>query len=114
MADIDQYIVRSARNDAAHEPFEVGTVQWVRRFGEGGRDSLGCGFWRVSPTDAPEPLELFFEGDETILLLEGAIRVEPRVGDSFTLTAGHAASFNKGSRARWTILEPTLEYFVYS
>lgn len=114
MTDTTQHIVHGERDDSAHEPFELGTVQWIRRFGEGDREHLASGFWRVSPAEAPEPFDLVSEGDETILILEGAIRIEPADGEPFTLTPGHAASFNKGSRARWTILEPTVEHFVYS
>lgn len=107
-------VFHGERDDRATEPFEVGTVQWVRRFGEGGRDGLACGFWHVSPDDAPEPFELVSEGDETVLILEGAIRIEPADDEPFTLTPGHSASFNDGVKVRWTILEPTVEYFVYS
>lgn len=109
-----QYIVNGERDDSAHEPFELGTVQWIRRFGEGDREQLASGFWKVSPPDAPEPFDLVSEGDESILIIEGAIRIEPAGGEAFTLRAGSSASFNSGSRSRWTILEPTVEYFVYS
>lgn len=30
------------------------------------------------------------------------------------LTAGSMASLSKGAMTRWTILEPTIEFFVYS
>lgn len=109
-----EYIAHGTRNDASHEPFEIGTVQWIRRPGEGDRESLSCGFWKVTPEQAPESFDLVSHGDETVLILEGAIRVEPATGEPFTLTAGSSASFNDGSRSRWTILEPVIEYFVYS
>ncbi len=109
-----EYITNGVRDDSKHEPFELGTVQWVRRPGEGDRESLSCGYWKVSPEDAPEPFDLVSHGDETILILEGKIRIEPADGEPFVLTAGSSASFNDGSRSRWQILEPVLEWFVYS
>lgn len=109
-----QFIARGQRNDALHEPFEVGTVQWIRRPGEGDREALSSGFWKVTPEQAPEPFDLVTEGDETILILEGAIRIEPEEGEAITLRVGSSASLNDGTRSRWTILEPTVEFFVYS
>lgn len=109
-----EYISHGHRDDSAQEPFELGTVQWVRRPGEGDRAGLSSGFWHVSPEQAPEPFDLVSHGDETILILEGSIRIQPADGEEFTLTAGSSASFNDGSRARWTILEPVVEFFVYS
>lgn len=109
-----QFIAHGARDDSRHEPFEVGTVQWIRRPGEGDRGALSCGFWKVSPEQAPEPFDLVTEGDETILILEGAIRIEPEDGEAIILREGSTASLNDGTRSRWTILEPTVEYFVYS
>lgn len=108
------YITHGVRDDSKQEPFELGTVQWIRRPGEGDREGLSCGYWKVTPEQAPEPFDLVSHGDETIMLLEGAIRIEPVDGEPFTLTAGSSASFNDGSSSRWTILEPVLEWFVYS
>lgn len=108
------YISHGARDDAKHEPFELGTVQWLRRPGDGDRTGLSSGFWKVTPDEAPEPFDLVSHGDETIFILEGAIRIEPADGEAFTLTAGSSASFNDGTRSRWTILDPVLEFFVYS
>jgi uncharacterized cupin superfamily protein len=97
-----------------NEPFELGQVQWVRRFGEGGRPDLACGYWHVTPGEAPEPFDLVIHADETISLVEGHLRIEVEGGDSHDLTAGCAASFNKGARTRWEVVAPTVEFFVYS
>ncbi len=109
-----EFVSHGQRDDDLREPFEVGTVQWLRRPGEGERDGLSSGFWHVTPDEAPEPFDLVSHGDETILILEGAIRIEPEDGEAFTLTAGASASLNDGTRSRWTILEPVVEFFVYS
>lgn len=111
---MSNYITHGMRDDNQLEPFEVGQVQWIRCPGEGDREALSCGFWHVTPDDAPEPFDLVSHGDETIFLLQGAIRIEPEGGEEFTLTAGCTASFNDGARSRWTILESVVEHFVYS
>ena len=46
--------------------------------------------------------------------IEGHLRIEVEGGDVHELTAGGAASFNKGARTRWAVLAPTVEFFVYS
>ncbi|MGX9901160.1 FAD-dependent oxidoreductase [Arthrobacter sp. SA17] len=43
-------------------------------------------------------------------LVEGHLRVEVEGGDSYDLTAGCAASFNKGARTRWEVLASTVEF----
>jgi hypothetical protein len=97
-----------------YEPFEMGVVQWIRRFGDGDRPQLASGFWHITPEQAPEPFDLVSEGDETIHILEGRLRVEVDGGQVHELGAGSVASFNKGIHSRWTVLEPTVEFFVYS
>ncbi len=97
-----------------NEPFELGQVQWVRRFGDGERAPLACGFWHVTPDEAPEPFDLLIEADETITILEGHLTIEIAEGETYDLTPGGAASFNKGAKTKWTVHEPTVEFFVYS
>lgn len=99
---------------SAAEPFEVGTVQWTRRPGEGDRDSLSSGIWFISPEETPGPMRVVGHADETVYILEGHLRVEVEDGDTFELTAGSVATFNKGTAALWTVLAPTVEFFVYS
>lgn len=96
------------------QPFEVGQVQWLRQPGDGGRDQLVAGFARVSPADAPEPIEMVVHADETLFILEGHLRIEVIGGETLDLTSGTTASFNAGTQTRWTVLEPTVEFFVYS
>lgn len=95
-------------------PFELGSVQWIRKFGEGDREALACGYWHVTPEEAPEPFDLLIEADETIAIIEGHIAIEVEGGGIYDLTPGGAASLNKGAQTKWTVLEPTVEFFVYS
>lgn len=107
--------INSGRLDrSAAERFEVGTVQWTRRPGEGERDTLSAGFWFISPDETPGPMEVVGHADETVYIVEGHVTIEPRGGDVIDLTAGSTASLNKGAPAVWTVLEPTIEFFVYS
>ena len=96
------------------EPFEVGTVQWVRRPGSGNRDELSWGFWFITPGQAPEPMLVVGHADETVYIVEGHVRIEVEGQDAIELRPGGAASLNKGVPATWTVLEPTVEFFVYS
>ncbi|MGN7199699.1 cupin domain-containing protein [Arthrobacter sp. SAFR-044] len=114
MSTVPAFTTASFLDPGKNEPFELGHVQWVRRFGEGDRPALACGYWHVTPTEAPEPFDLVMEADETIHILDGHLRIEVEDGDTYDLTAGGAASFNKGARTRWAVLAPTVEFFVYS
>ncbi len=114
MTTAPAFSTSSTLDPARNEPFELGQVQWVRRFGEGGRGALACGYWHVNPSEAPEPFDLLMEADETIHIVDGHLRIEVEGGDAYELTAGSSASFNRGVRTRWTVLAPTIEFFVYS
>ncbi|GAA1632128.1 cupin domain-containing protein [Georgenia ruanii] len=107
-------VFHATHDPAALEPFEVGTVQWLRRPGDNGNEALSAGIWTVSPDDAPEPFDLPIEEDETVYIVSGHLRIEVQGGDAFDLTAGSMASFSRGAMTRWTVVEPTVEFFVYS
>ena len=66
------------------------------------------------PRRRPSRLTCVIHADETISIVEGHLRIEVEGGDTYDLTAGGAASFNKGARTRWAVLAPTVEFFVYS
>ncbi|XTP38420.1 cupin domain-containing protein (plasmid) [Mycobacterium sp. TJFP1] len=69
--------------------------------------SLLTGIWSASPST----LEMAFEGDETIVVLEGSAHVT--VGDiDVFLSPGTTASFKPGGRAMWHIPEPFKQFFV--
>lgn len=108
------HVFHTDHTETQYEPFEVGQVQWLRRNGDGGNEALASGIWHVTPTDAPEPFDLPIEEDETIYIVSGHLHIEVLDGDSFDLKAGSMASFSKGAKTRWTVVEPTVEFFVYS
>ncbi|HWU32024.1 MAG TPA: cupin domain-containing protein [Humibacter sp.] len=114
MSSVTDYVTRGVLDHTAAEPFEVGTVQWIRRPGEGDRDQLAAGYWFISPEQAPGPMEVTGHADETVHILEGRLTVEVQGGPTLELRAGSSASLNKGVTARWTVHEPTVEFFVYS
>ncbi|GAA1125157.1 hypothetical protein GCM10009670_15800 [Citricoccus alkalitolerans] len=104
-----------AHHDAtAFEPFDLGNVQWLRRPGDNGNEALSAGIWQVSPEEASDPFDLPIEQDETIYIVSGHIRIEVTDGPTHDLTAGSMASLSRGAMTRWTILEPTVEFFVYT
>lgn len=109
-----QHVFHSEMNHQFSEPFEAGQVQWLRKPGDGERGELSCGLWTVTPEDAPEPTDLEIHQDETLYIVSGHLRVEVLGGQTLELTEGSMASFNQGAKTRWTVLKPTVEFFVYS
>ena len=107
-------VFHAQHDPAAFEPFELGTVQWLRRPGDNGNEELSAGIWQVSPEEAPEPFDLPIGEDETVYIVSGHLRIEVQDGDTLDLTAGSMASLSQGAMTRWTVLEPTIEFFVYS
>jgi uncharacterized cupin superfamily protein len=107
-------VFHAHHDDNAFEPFELGKVQWLRRPGDNGNEALSAGLWKVTPEEAPEPFDLPIHQDETICIVSGHLRIEVHGGDTFDLPAGAMASLSKGANTRWTVLEPTIEFFVYS
>jgi uncharacterized cupin superfamily protein len=99
---------------ALREPFEVGQVQWLRKPGDGDRPGLMAGFWSVTPEEMPAGTPHEFPFDETIYVVEGAMRIEVDGGEAIELAEGDSASFNKGTKVAWTIHRPVTEFFVYS
>ena len=110
----DNFTVTGSLDRSAAVPFEVGVVQWVREPGQGERGELSAGFWFITPEEAPGPMVVVGHADETVHIVEGRVRIEPEGQDAVELTAGSVASFNKGVPVTWTVLEPTVEFFVYS
>ena len=107
-------IFHSQLDEAKFEPFESGVVQWLRRPGDSGNENLSAGIWKVTPEDQPDPVDVPVTRDETIYIVSGHLHVELEDGELLDLSAGSMASLSKGSKTRWTVLEPTVEFFVYS
>ncbi|WP_454698282.1 cupin domain-containing protein [Arthrobacter humicola] len=107
-------VFHAQHTDAAFEPFELGKVQWLRRPADNGNDALSSGIWKITPAEAPEPFDLPIDQDETIYIVSGHLRIDVKGADTFDLTTGSMASLSKGAMTRWTVLEPTIEFFVYS
>ncbi|HWH25301.1 MAG TPA: cupin domain-containing protein [Pseudolysinimonas sp.] len=107
------FAVSTSRDATAAEPFAAGTIQWLRRAGEGGRETLSAGYWFVTPTDLPPKFELPIPVDETIYIVEGRILIEVD-GVEHDVRAGGSLSVNAGATTLWTVLEDTIEFFVYS
>lgn len=99
---------------AAAGPFEVGTVQWVREFGSADRPELAAGYWYVTPEQAPETFPLTAALDESFHVLSGRVRIEFVGADTVELAEGDSISYNRGAEMLWTVLEPTVKFFVYS
>lgn len=114
MSAMTPFVTHDTLDQAAAEPFEVGTVQWIRRPGDGERSDLAAGYWFVTPEEAPTAMSVTGEADETVHVLKGHLTIAVEGGASFDLRAGSSASLNKGVTALWTVREPTVEFFVYS
>ena len=108
------YVTGGRLDSALAQPFEVGTVQWVRRPGSGDRETLASGFWFITPEQSPDPMLVIGHADECVYIVEGRVRIQVSGQEPLELSAGATASINKGVPVTWTVLEPTVEFFVYS
>jgi uncharacterized cupin superfamily protein len=114
MSSSTGFTALGAVDESKSEPFEVGRVQWLRRPGDGGRDDVSAGFWFVTPEDAPAPFDVPSEADETIALLQGHLRIALQDGTVYDVVPGTSVAIDKGVTATWTVLEPSVEFFVYA
>ncbi|WP_111510101.1 cupin domain-containing protein [Mycobacterium kyogaense] len=89
--------------------FDAGVVNWLRQ-----DDQVVSGFWRCTPEEQPDVYEATFATNETVYIIEGRVEVEVVGGPVLDLAAGDSASFVKGTVGRWRVIEPVLEFFVYS
>ncbi|MEX5269808.1 cupin domain-containing protein [Kocuria sabuli] len=114
MPEVTSAVFHADSEATPAEPFEVGTVRWLRKPGQGGREALSAGIWEVAPAQAPEAFDLPIHQDESIYIVSGHLRIDVQGGDTLELTAGSMASFTEGAMTRWQVLEPTVEFLVYS
>jgi uncharacterized protein len=84
-------------------------VHWLREEGSDGATLMAGVF-----TAQPSRFRYAFEIDETIHVLAGRVRIELDSSEVVELRPGDIASFPKGERATWEILEPLREFFVLS
>ena len=107
---------RTAVGAAAWEPCvtsdgrTIGEAEWLRRRADGGWSHTAM-LWRCDPMT----FDYVFPGDESFLVVSGAVRIELEDGDeTVELRAGEVASFPKGTRSVWTIEEPLVKFTVVS
>lgn len=103
------------RSDPDHtEEYIFGRIQWLRQSGDGDRENLSAGIWRVTPDELPARTPHEVPADKTIYIIAGSTRIEIEDGPTYELSEGSMASFNRGTRTVETVLRPLTEFFVYS
>lgn len=102
---------RTARPDdpgVTHEEQDF-PVKWLRERSPGHEGMpLAAGLLLMKPC----VLDFTFVGDETILLVSGAIDVTDGDGNLAELRTGDMAYFAAGTRTTWTVVEPSVELFT--
>jgi uncharacterized protein len=88
----------------------IGEAEWLRRRTEPGASHTSM-LWRCNPMT----FEYTFPGDESFIVLAGAVRIEFTDEETMLeLHAGDVASVPKGTRSIWTVLEPIEKFTVVS
>jgi uncharacterized cupin superfamily protein len=95
------------------EPYEAGRVFWLRKDSIEGR-GVWAGIWEVRPDELEAGAMHESTHDESFHILEGSVRIEIVDGPTLELGPGSIASLRRGTRARWTVLAPLREFFVYA
>jgi uncharacterized protein len=110
-----EQVRRTSVGAAAWEPCitsdgrRIGEAEWLRRRGEGAWSHTAM-LWRCEPMS----FEYNFAGDESFLVISGVVRVALKDGETIELRTGDVASFRKGTRSVWTIVEPLEKFTVVS
>lgn len=111
MTDDTEYAWRSNTQPAVYEPFigptgeAVGEVAWLRRSED---PQLLTGMWRCEPRQLDYP----FNTDETFVVTKGHLRVAVDGGPTLELKSGDTASFLKGTKSVWTVIEAVEKFFI--
>jgi uncharacterized cupin superfamily protein len=106
-----EYAWRSSTQPEEYEPFighdgeAVGEVSWLRRSDD---PQLLTGMWRCEPSEFDYP----FTADETFVVTTGHLRVAVDGGSTLELKSGDTASFVKGTRSVWTVIEAVEKFFI--
>jgi len=88
----------------------IGDAEWLRRRTDPGWSHTAM-LWRCEPMT----FDYTFRGDESFLLVSGAVRIDLKdTGDAVLLESGDVASFPKGTRSIWTIVKPLVKFTVVS
>jgi uncharacterized cupin superfamily protein len=101
----------------------IDTDEWTKDPDVGGSahllfeedDGTTAGLWRADPDDAPGPApDVEIPLRETVLVLEGQVRVRVDGRPPLELTVGDFASFPKGALIGWDPSHDCKVFWVYS
>ena len=87
----------------------LGEAQWLRRRTDDGWSHTAM-LWRCEPMT----FDYVFPGDESFLIVAGLVRIQLEDGVTVELGKGDVASFPKGTRSVWTVVEPIVKFTVVS
>jgi uncharacterized protein len=88
----------------------IGDAEWLRRRSDGTFSHTAM-LWRCDPMT----FDYDFSGDESFLVISGIVRIALKDGgETIELRAGDVASFQKGTRSVWTIVERVEKFTVIS
>jgi uncharacterized protein len=109
-----EHVRRSSFGAAAWEPCvtsdgrTIGEAEWLRRRVADNWSHTAM-LWRCDP----RVFDYEFPGDESFIIVSGAVRIQLTDRDeTIELRAGDVASFAKGTRSMWTVLEPLEKFSV--
>jgi uncharacterized protein len=88
----------------------IGDAEWLRRRTDDGWSHTAM-LWRCDPMS----FDYEFSGDESFIIISGSVRIKLEPGaETIELKKGDVASFPKGTRSVWTIVEPLEKFTVVS
>lgn len=90
-----------------------GEVHWIRNAGQDGVDTR-TGIWRADERTMPQDLDVVFAGAETIYMIEGELHiVDVRSSETFVLTPGNIASFDRGTPTIWRRISSSIKTLMF-
>jgi uncharacterized cupin superfamily protein len=90
-------------------PLGDGLISWLRQ-----DDDVTAGTCVYKLAESEGRHEIAFNVSETLIVLEGRIRLEIAAGPTVELGPGEAASFERGTSGNWSLVEDTRLFFVSS
>lgn len=88
----------------------IGEAEWLRRRADAGWSHTAM-LWRCPRMS----FEYTFPGDESFLIVAGLVRITlTDSGETLELGEGAVASFPKGTRSTWSVVEPIVKFTVVS